>query len=44
MPAEILLLGYWLLTRSKFENRYLGSGLGVIRLSLAGPIAQAKKT
>lgn len=44
VPAEILLLGYWLLRRSKFESRYPGSGLGVIRLSLTGPIAQAKKT
>lgn len=43
VPAEILPLGYWLLKRSKFESRYLGSGLGVIRLSLAGPITQAKK-
>lgn len=44
VPAETLLLGYWLLKKSKFESRYLGSGLGVIRLFLADPIAQAKKT
>lgn len=40
------------LKRSKFESRYLGSdqqqacfpqSLGVIRLSLAGPVTQAKK-
>lgn len=43
VPAEILPLGYWLLKRSKFESRYVGSGLGVIRLSLAGPVTQAKK-